>query len=94
MSADLGIPLHPQPHATNRRIKMADGTKIGVVWEVSKVVITVVDLSCQMTFLVVSSASFCFIMGRPTMRQMKASLNLEKDIAVFRREGSTVDLPL
>lgn len=77
MFADLCSRLHLEPPKTNRRMKVADGTETGVVGEVTKVAITVGDLTCQMTFLVVISAPFCLIIGRPAITKMKASLDFD-----------------
>lgn len=84
MSVHLCSRLHLEPHQKNRRIMMVDETETGFVGEMTRVAITVGDLTCQMTFLVTSTAPFFLLIGRAAMKQMKALLHFDKDVANFR----------
>lgn len=52
------------------------------------------DIPGQMRLLVVNSALFSFIVSRSTMKDLKASLDFDRDVAIFREDGSKVTLPL
>lgn len=94
MSSDLRNCLHLQPRSTNRRMRIADGTETGAIGKVTKVAVTVGDSNYQMTSLVVNCAPFRFIVGRPAMKYMKVSLDFDRDVFIFLREGQTVNVPL
>lgn len=73
---------------------MADGSEAAVLEEVDKVPITVEDLTYVLTFLVVNDAPFGLIIGRPAIKFMRASLDFDKNIAIFRSGKEVVAVPL
>lgn len=47
-----------------------------------------------MTLLIVSNAQFCLIIRRTVLRQMKTTLEFDKDTAIFGGDGKKVTLLL
>lgn len=95
-AASLCSQLHLQTHSTNRRMTMADGFKATVLGEVDNVPMTVGGMTRAFTVLVVNDALFSLVIKRPTMKNLRASLDLDlaKDISIFRSGEQVVTILL
>lgn len=94
MSAKICSQLHIQPHDTNRRMKMADGTEAMVLGDVGEVPFTVGRITYNLTFLVVKGVPFDLIFGRPPRDTIRAAHSFDKERATFRSGTKEVTVPL
>lgn len=95
MSENLCNLLHHQLFNLNRRMRITDGTEAVKLGKFTTKVVTVGGLIYEMTFLVVTKAPLDLIIGRPAIKEMKATLEFDKDIAIaiFKEGGKPVKLP-
>lgn len=89
MSAALCDHLNLSPRKTSLCITMVDN-KEALLGEVVGLVVPVGPMKTEIACLVVRSSPHDLIVGRPSMKQMRVSLDFDKDVAKFRHsEGAT-----
>lgn len=76
-----------------RRVAMAGGKGDLVAGEVYGVPITAGKLTTEVSCLVVPDSPFELIVGRPSMKEIRASIEFEKDVTTVRNHEGVTNIP-
>lgn len=93
ISADTCAQLHIQTRNTSGQTRMANGTEIMVLGEVSVVPITVGGITRNLTFLVMKDVLIDLIIRILAMTTKWATIDFNKETASFRSGTKEVPVP-
>lgn len=84
LSSEICSELHLATSEMDRKMKIANGSKVYVLGKVQEALITVRNEKWPLTVLVLNEAPFSVIADSQATRVMRPSLELDKDVAVFQ----------
>lgn len=73
---------------------MVESREVVVVGEVLEVPVTVGAVTTELSCLVVRSSPYGLIIGRPSVKDMRATLNFDKKVATFRSDRGVTKIHL
>lgn len=94
MSVRLCDLLHVVPIEKKRRITMTDSREAVVAGEISRVPVMSGHSTAEISCPVVRPSPYDLIIGRPTVKKVRASLDSDRNIATFRHEGENRSIAL